>query len=142
MRFRDYLVASVLLTTIATAACAGLTWRLNRHRGLTESVSRGRQLRACWPCAVERPSISAFSLRTPRCRTGSLVHWTGAWRVPASAFYGIDLEADDHAVFSVDGEIVQEASVEHTAHGPRQVWLSAGFHDIDIAYTQLDGIVM
>jgi len=67
------------------------------------------------------------------------VRWSGVWFIPDDGLYDLLLDADDRAIWTVDGQRAHTRTFGDGATARRTVWLHAGFHSIVIEYQQDGG---
>ena len=63
--------------------------------------------------------------------TQTISQRAGVWYIPSSGLYDLSLSATAPATWSIDGEVAVDSAASHGA-AQRTVWLSAGFHPIEL----------
>lgn len=83
---------------------------------------------------LERLPIDLFP------RTNFRVQWSGFWYVPVTELYRISAAADDAITLKADDRLIlRRSSDEGSGHRSEILPLSAGFHQIQVDYSQREG---
>lgn len=83
---------------------------------------------------LERLPIDLFP------RTNFRVQWSGFWYVPVTELYRVSAAADDAITLKVDDRLtLRRGSDEGSGHRSEILPLSAGFHQIQVDYSQREG---
>src|SRR5262245_21961602 len=64
---------------------------------------------------------------------GVTARWRGAWELPATGFYTLELGSRGPASWTIDDAPAVETTAA-TAQASRALWLTAGFHTTEIQY--------
>lgn len=65
---------------------------------------------------------------------GVIVSWSGAWEIPADNFYTLAFDSPGPATWTID-DMVALQTASGSDRVTRTVWLTSGFHRIEIKYT-------
>ena len=65
---------------------------------------------------------------------GIAVTWTGAWNLPDAGVYDVALDSRGRSAWTIDGQLACEGGSGADQGSRRTVWLTAGFHRVDITY--------
>ena len=144
MRRRFVWAAAAGLYVVCSTSLAGVSWWFDRalaqNTGLTQSI---------YVASTEGPAVrrhvAEIELRSlERAIDGELrsirVTWEGLWYFPGDATIDLEAWADDHVLWTLDGEVVIEHDVARDHEpGRRRLFVGKGFHDLSVTYDQRGG---
>ena len=108
-------------------------WILDRDRGLTRTaLPRGSQdvLVSARVRAADLHDVDNI----PGYPAGVTLRWDGAWQVPSTGLYDLVVHSHGRSAWRIDGELAHEVATADQSGVNRTVWLTAGFHQIEITY--------
>ncbi len=119
---------------IVASVFALLDWSVHRRRGLTraavDDATAEREYAASTVMNVNLDGVAPAII----ARTGVSLVWRGFWEVPAADLYELRMESRGASTLKIDGHVAFEAGIDPQPPAGRQVWLTPGFHQIEIRY--------